>query len=259
MTYFVKVTRPSEHPHVALVTLDNPPVNAVAPAISREIISVFTELGFDLDVHCVVLTGAGEKAFIAGADIRDFLTFTPASLFERSRTTRDCFDAIRRCRSPVIGAIGGHALGAGVAVAAACDVLVVAEGAKFALPEINVGILGGTKHLSRLVPAQKARWMAMTGQRIGAEELHRFGSVEKVVPRDRVLATALAMADELAGKIPTALRLQKEALNLTEDMPLYDGYHVEQFGSSILTSLPESKEAARGFLDRGAAKESPKT
>jgi enoyl-CoA hydratase len=239
-----------EHPYVLVVTIDNPPVNAVNIELFTQLRNVFEGIEADGKIRAVVLTGAGTRAFIGGADVKSFLNRVPGNSLNRSRVSRACFDAIRECVVPVIGAINGPALGAGLVIAAACDVLVASENATFGLPEINVGILGGAKHLSLLVPQKLLRWMALSGSRLRAAEMAAFGSVLQVVPGEHLLPRALALADELAGKSPPGLRLQKECLNMIEEMGLYDGYHVEQLGTAIVSGLPESKEAAAAFLEK---------
>jgi enoyl-CoA hydratase len=243
-----------DHPHVLVVTIDNPPVNAVTLQLFSELGAVFEGIEGDGKIRSVVLTGAGTRAFVGGADVNGFLTRIPGNSLNRSRVARNCFDAIRECVVPVIGAINGPALGAGLAIAAACDVLIASDNATFGLPEINVGILGGAKHLSLLVPQKQLRWMALSGSRLRAAEMASFGGVLKVVPPEQLFAQALTLADELAAKSPSGLRLQKECLNIIEGMGLYDGYHIEQLGTAIASGLPDSKEAAAAFLEKRTPK-----
>jgi enoyl-CoA hydratase len=246
----IRVTKPAEHPHVWLVTIDRPPVNPLNNAASVEIGKIFDELPTDGSVRCVILTGAGEKAFCAGADVREFVELTPASSLRRSRQIRASFDAIREAPVPVIAAVNGAALGTGVALAASCDVVVAAESAVFGLPEINVGRLGGASHLLRLVPAKKMRWMALSGQRLTARELAAYGNIEKVVPLKELMPTVFAMADEVAGKAPSVVRTQKEMINMCEEMGVYDGYHVETLGSAIISGNAEAVESSKAMLEK---------
>ena len=250
----IRTELPDDHPHVLVATIDNPPVNVMNTALYLRMTELFEGIAADGKVRCIVLTGAGSRAFVAGSDVRDFAVLTPDTALARARVIRSAFTAIRDCVVPVIGAINGPALGAGMAIAAACDVVVAAENAVFGLPEINVGVLGGAQHLSRMVPPKRMRWMALSGQRLSARELNAAGGVERVVRADRLLVEALAMADEIAEKSPPAIRLQKECLNLIETLGVDEGYHIEQLGTAILSSLPESKEAAAAFV----AKRKPK-
>lgn len=238
------------HPHVLLATIDNAPVNVMNTALYQQMRELFESIADDGKIRCIVLTGAGSRAFVAGSDVKEFVGLTPASAITRARMIRGAFNSIRECLVPVIGAINGPALGAGMAIAAACDVVIAAENATFGLPEINVGVLGGAQHLSRMVPPKRMRWMALSGSRISAAELAAEGGVERVVAADRLLPEALAMADEIASKSPPAIRLQKECLNMIETLGVNEGYHIEQFGTAILSSLPESKEASRAFVEK---------
>jgi enoyl-CoA hydratase len=233
-----------------VVTIDRPPVNAVTLDTFIAIKEIFSNIADDGVVRCVILTGAGSRAFIGGADVKSFLTRMPGNSLQRSRISRAAFNSIRECVVPVIGAINGPALGAGLVIAAVCDVLVASTKACFGLPEINVGILGGAKHLSLLVSEKQLRWMALSGKNLSATELLAFGGLVRVLEPDDLMPVALEMAKELASKSPPGLRLQKECLNIIEGMDLYDGYHVEQLGSAIAVGFPESKEAAAAFLEK---------
>lgn len=243
-------SRPDARPNIALVTIDRPPVNAMSLAAHRELLAALRSLGQDPSVRCIVLTGAGERAFIAGGDVGELGALDAASALERTSVVRDVFDAIRRNPVPVIGAINGPALGGGLAIVAQCDVIVAADTATFGLPEIDVGVMGGTKHLARIVPEKVMRWMALSGQRVSAAYLERLGAIHQVVPREKLLATALAAADAICTKSPAAVRLMKQVINLTEHMGLDEGYHVETFATAIMATHPDSKEAARAFKEK---------
>lgn len=246
----LRVSRAESDRRIAIVTLDRPPVNAIDTATYRALAEVFSGIADDPELRCVVLTGAGARAFCAGSDVREFKKLTPENSTRRARTIRAAFDAIWKCPLPVIGAVNGPALGAGLGICSYCDVLIASETATFGLPEIKVGVLGGTKQLSRLVPPKKLRWMALTGETVSAQELKSFGGVEAVVAADRLIATALAYAAKIAERSPTAVRLQKEALNLTEYMALAEGYQVEQAFTGLLSGSSESKEAASSYLEK---------
>ncbi|HXW38615.1 MAG TPA: enoyl-CoA hydratase-related protein, partial [Acidimicrobiales bacterium] len=158
--------------------------------------------------------------------------------------------AIVECAVPVIGAINGPALGAGVAFAACCDILIAAEGATFGAPEINVGLLGASAHLTRLVGRYKAREMYFTGERVDAHELYRLGAVRAVVPRDRLEEEARALAAELASKSPIALRLAKEAMNRIEELPFEEAYRTEQDYTARLGTFEDAAEARAAFAEK---------
>jgi enoyl-CoA hydratase len=244
--------------HIATVVIDRPPVNAVTTDTLAEIRDVFREVGESRDVRVAIFTGAGERAFVAGADLKAFdeeakvdrSTWPPSRVVDRGQVARDALSAVYECAVPVIGAINGPAIGAGVALAAVCDVLVAAEHARFGATEINVGLLGASAHLSLLVGRHKARELYLTGELISAQELHRLGVVRTVVPVDRLLDEARAFAAVLAAKSPIAVRLAKEALNRVEFLPLQEAYRTEQDYTTRLLGFDDSREARRAFREK---------
>ena len=240
--------------HVAVVTLDRPPVNAVDHATLAEMTDVFRVLGDDREVRVAIFTGAGDRAFMAGLDLKAAAPGVAEAptrfVTDPGLAAREPMWAIVDCAVPVIGAINGPALGAGVAFAMCCDILVAADHATFATTEINVGLLGASAHLSRLVGRHKAREMFFTGEPVGAEELHRLGAVRSVVTRDQLMPTALELAHVLAGKSPLALRLAKESMNRVEDLPLRDAYRIEQDYTHRLQGFDDAREARDAFLER---------
>ena len=250
---WIKRSRPQGHPNVLLITIDRPPVNAMTVAAHRELRDALRSTEDDADIRCVVLTGAGDRAFVAGGDVGELGALDPDLALERTRVVRQVFDAIRRNPVPVIAAVNGHALGSGLVMVSQCDIVIAADSATFGLPEITVGVMGGTKHLARIVPEKVMRWMALTGKRVDAAYLERLGVIQQVVTRDRVLDVALEVADDICAKSPAAVRLMKEVINLTESMDLDNGYHVETYATAIISTHPDSKEAARAFQEKRAA------
>jgi enoyl-CoA hydratase len=240
--------------HVALVTLDRPPVNAVTRATFGELRAAFESCNEDKDVRVAILTAAGDRAFMAGIDLRtvgDAAADPPATVVvDPAREARDAMWAITDCAVPVIGAINGPALGAGLAFAACCDILLASDSATFGTTEINVGLLGASAHLSKLVGRHKARELFFTGETITADELYRLGALRAVVPRAALLDTALALAHTLAAKSPIALRLAKEAMNRVEDLPLKDAYRTEQDYTARLQRYEDAAEARAAYLEK---------
>ena len=153
----------------------------------------------------------------------------------------------------MIAAVNGYALGGGLVMVSQCDIVIAADSATFGLPEINVGVMGGTKHLARVVPEKVMRWMALTGQRVDAAYLERFGVVQKVVARELLLQTAFEAADDICAKSPAGVRLMKEVINLTESLDLDSGYHVETYATAINSAHPDSKQAAKAFQEKRKA------
>jgi len=236
--------------HVAVVTLDRPPVNAVTRSTLAEIRDVFRSLDANRDVRVAIFTAAGERAFMAGLDLEHGGDVDPADRIDPGRVARDAMWAITDCAVPVIAAVNGHALGAGLAFAACCDIILAAEEATFGTTEINVGLLGASAHLSTLVGRHKAREMFFTGERVPAAELHRVGSVRAVLPRSELLGAACELAGVLAAKSPIALRLAKESMNRVEHLPLKDAYRTEQDYTARLLGFDDAAEAKAAFLEK---------
>jgi len=239
--------------HIAVVTMDHPPVNAQNAQFNVEMAYVFDMLSDRKDVRVVVLTGAG-KVFSAGADLKARPDKSkPGERWQHNRRARESYHAIRECTKPVIAAINGAALGAGLAVAASCDILLAAEEASVGLPEIDVGLLGGGKHTQRLFGHSTRRRMMLTGYRVPGPELYRLGIVEACVPRAELMDKAMGIAREIAAKSPAAIRLAKRTLNTIEDMSLRDGYRYEQNMTTELGDHPDSAEAQAAFREKRKA------
>ncbi|QHE84771.1 enoyl-CoA hydratase-related protein [Hydrogenophaga sp. BPS33] len=238
--------------HVLVVHIDRPPVNALSLELMRSLRDLFATLVDNYpNARCVVLTGVG-KNFSAGADVKELAERTTEIQMARSVVSRGLFDAVRRCPIPVIAAVNGPAIGAGVVVASCCDIVVASEAATFALPEVLVGVMGGARHMARLVPDKMVRYLALTGRRVDARTLWRFGGIHEITAPDRLMPEVLALAEDIAKNSPTAVALMKEAINLTEDMPLTEGYRVEQLFTTLASSMADSKEASKAFLEKRA-------
>jgi enoyl-CoA hydratase len=241
--------------HVATVTFDRPPVNAVDLEALGEIRDVFSTVGDDREVRAVIFTGAGERAFIAGADLKGIdlrqVEGVPAwQVTDSGRLARDAFWAVYDCPVPVIAAVNGPAIGAGLGFVALCDMIISVPEARFGTTEINVGLLGASAHLHLLVGRHKAREMFLTGELVGAEELHRTGAVKEVVPRAQLMERARQLAAVFAAKSPIALRLAKEAMNRTEFLPLKEAYRTEQDYTRRLIGFEDAAEARQAFLEK---------
>ena len=240
--------------HVATITLNRPDVhNAQNDTLRRELHHVFSALTTDDDVKVIVITGAGARAFSAGADIREFVEpASPTELRER-RKRIEYRSVMDRCSQPIIAAINGFALGGGLELALACDIRIAAENATLGLTEINLAIIpggGGTQRLPRLVGRGKALEMIMTGMRIPAAEALRIGLVERVVPVAELHAAAQALARTLADKAPVALRYAKEAVVGGLGLPLEDGIRLENDLATLLRTTEDRVEGARAFVEK---------
>jgi len=250
-TYHFETLRVELQDHVATVWLNNPPVNAVNTQMMLDLALAMDSFGDDPDVRCVILIGEG-RVFCAGADLknRGQMLEQPGGLPQHSRRTRELFHSIRECPKPVIAALNGAALGAGVGIAASCDILIAAEGASLGLPEIDVGLLGGVKHAQRLFSHSRLRRMMLTGMRVPAAELYRLGIIEACVPADKLLDEARQIALQIASKSPASIRLLIQTANAIEDMSLRDGYRYEQDMTAQVAKTEDAKEARLAFLEK---------
>ena len=237
--------------HIAVVTMDAPPVNAVSTIFMEEMIATFDRMNDLDDVRVVVLTGAG-KCFSAGADIKSRLgrKDEPGDGWAHARRARELSWSIVENKKPVIAAINGPALGAGLGIAASCDILMCSENGSLGLPEVDVGLMGGGKHSMRLFGHSLTRRMMLTGYRVPGAELYRLGIVECCVPQAELMEEAMKMAANIAAKSPLATRMAKHAAHTIEFMSLRDGYRFEQNLTAELSKSEDSKESMRAFAEK---------
>jgi enoyl-CoA hydratase len=238
---------------VGLVTVNRPQkLNALTIRTREELAVVFGELGHDPEVRVIVITGAGDKAFIAGADISEFAGQTPTEQRTIMRSSRG-FDAIETCPRPVIAMINGFALGGGCELALACDIRIASSKAKFGQPEIRLGLipgLGGTQRLTRLVGEGRAMELILTGDTISAEEALRFGLVNRVCPPEELEETTMALASRLAEMSPAILALAKQSVKNAARMNLAAGLDAETDLFSLCFSTQDKEEGVRAFLEK---------
>jgi enoyl-CoA hydratase len=231
------------------VWLNRAPVNAVNSEMYLEIRELFGDLGaYCPDARTVVLAGRG-KHFCAGNDLGEFQSMNPENAPQRMKQVREAFWAIYDSPIPVIAAVHGAAVGAGLGIAASCDLIVAADNAKFGLPEINVGVMGGAKHLSRLVPEGMVRLMFYTGDLFEAHKLAPYGGIADIVPVAELLDAAENLARSIARHSPIALRFAKRNLNAVEYEELKAGYELEQRSTAELSGYADSKEAVNAYLE----------
>ena len=237
---------------VAEITIDCPPVNAITLANYREIAEAFEVADTWSDIHCIIFTGAGTRAFCAGLDLREFLAATVDEDPGRARIVRRCFKSIRDAAIPTIAAVNGPALGAGGVLASVCDIRIASSAARFAMPEINVGRCGGAAHMGRHIPQGFLRRMFFTGDPIDAQEAYRLGFVQEVVEPEALMETARALAAKIAKKAPLGLRYGKQALNQIEFLPVDEGYQIEQQFSTLLMRTEDAREATAAVVEKRA-------
>lgn len=237
--------------HIATVVLDAPPVNAVSFDLMKEVIATFDRLSEMDDVRVAVLTAAG-KVFSAGVDIKARVgaVYEPGDRMANARLAREMSYCMIECRKPIIAAVNGPALGAGLGLAASCDILVCSEAASFGLPEIDVGLMGGGRHTMRLFGHSLTRRMMLTGYRVPAAELYRLGIVEAALPAAELMPYVLDMATVIASKSPIASRTAKHSASTIEFMGLRDGYRFEQTLTAELGQTEDAKESMRAFSEK---------
>ena len=240
--------------HIATLTMDSPPVNALTRVLNDELTLALDRISEMDEVRVVVLTGAG-KVFCAGADLKGRAENIkgPGDMMAHSRRTRECFHAIRECAKPVIAAINGAALGSGLAMAASSDILIASDKGSLGMPEVDVGLLGGCRHAMRLFSHSRLRRMALTGYRLSGQELLRLGIVEACVAQEDLMAAALQLAGTIASKSPISTRMIKHTLNTIEDMSLRDGYRYEQDMTAMIGKTDDAKEAQLAFKEKRSA------
>jgi enoyl-CoA hydratase len=230
--------------------MNRPPVNAVSQPMYAEIKDLFSRIEeYAPDARAVVLVGAG-KHFCGGNDLEEFKTLTPENSRVRMMAVREAFAAIYDSALPVIAAVRGVAVGTGVALAGSCDLVVAASGARFSLPEIGVGVMGGAKHLSRLVPQGVVRRMHYTADLVPAEELVQYGGIVSVVPSEQLEQAATELAQRITRHSPVAIKIAKRSLNQIEYMDLKSGYQFEQGLTAELSAYEDAKEAVQAFFER---------
>jgi len=235
---------------VGLVTMDRKPVNALSREMRRQLVATFDAISEREDIRCAVLTGTG-TVFCAGADLKDRPDNTVAGDFlDHNRITRETGNSIRECSKPVIAAINGVALGAGLGLAAACDILYASENATVGMPEINVGLAGGASMLKTLFGRSTLRRMFFTGQRLTAQELLKRNVIEDVLSEKDLLPTTMALAREIAKKAPLATIYAKRSANMVDVMPQRDAYRFEQEFTVALSRTEDAREARMAFLEK---------
>ena len=251
MADFVKVERDGA---VGIVTIDKPPVNALSSQVITELDEAFDELGADADVRAVVLRGAGDRAFVAGADISEFPSLGDQVQEEGSaRGIQKLADGIEAFPKPVLVAIHGWCLGGGLETSLACDIRVAAEDAQIGQPEIKLGLLpggGGTQRLPRVVGPGRAALLNMTGDPISGTQAYEWGLVERVVPREQLMEATLEIARTLAERSPHALAVVKELARETRDLPLAEGLRREAKAFARCLGSEDGKEGVAAFLEK---------
>ncbi len=243
-------------PPLAVVTIDRPKVlNALNRLSMTELEQVFRELGQNADVRVILLTGAGEKAFVAGADISELASLSPLEGEQLATRGQRIFHLIENCGKPVIACINGFALGGGCELALACTLRLASSNARLGQPEVKIGIIpgyGGTQRLPRLIGKGAALKMILTGEAVGATEALRMGLVDEVVEPDQLMPRAEKIAQTIAGMAPLAVRDCIRAVNSGYDLPLASGLELEALLFGLACSTTDKVEGARAFIEKRA-------
>ncbi len=239
---------------VGILTVNRPDVlNALNPETLSEIGHVVDAVRREESVRVLVITGAGEKAFVAGADISRFPELDPLQARRFAQLGQDVFASIENLPIPVIACVNGFALGGGCELALACDFIYASEKAQFGQPEINLGIMpgfGGTQRLTRLVGRARAKDLCMTGEQIGAQEAREWGMVARVMEADSLWDKTMEIASALAGKGAVALRATKQTIDRGTEADLRTGCTLELDAFSTCFASRDAKEGARAFLEK---------
>jgi enoyl-CoA hydratase len=242
---------------VAILTVNRPKVlNALNSQTLDELRRAILDLKRDDAVRVVILTGAGEKSFVAGADINELATQSPVSGREHAMTGQHILDLIEHMGKPVIAAINGYALGGGCELAMACTMRIAADNAKLGQPEINLGLIpgyAGTQRLARIVGRGRALELLLTGDQIPAQEAHRLGLVNRVVPAAELMNEAKKLAATLAAKAPVAIRYILEAVHKGAEMPFAQAQVFEATLFGLVASTDDMREGTKAFLEKRKA------
>jgi len=235
-------------------TLNRPKqLNAINATMVRELDALAARLETDPGARVVIFTGAGDRAFLAGADISEFQGPSPTQALRFSQRIQRLYSRLEALPQITIAAVNGFALGGGCELTQCCDLVVAAETARFGQPEINLGVIpgaGGTQRLARVVGLHRAKELNYLGEMIDAAEAHRIGLVNRVVPADRLMAEARALAEKLAAKAPIALQMIKEAMNEGYDLDLPKGLALEAKAWAVAFSTDDKREGVAAFLEK---------
>jgi enoyl-CoA hydratase len=239
---------------IATITLNRPEaLNALSKEVITEILQALEDIEKDENTNVVILTGAGEKAFSAGADIKTMQGMNALKARELSTMGGKLCHALENLEKPVIAAINGYALGGGLEIAMACDIRIATENARMGQTEINIGLIpgwGGTQRLTRLIGKTKAKELVFTGKMIDAKTAEQLGLINMAVPPDKFKETVKQFATELAQKAPVAIKVIKALINKGEDASLDSALALEREGIGIVGSTEDLQEGVKAFTEK---------
>ncbi len=243
---------------IGILTVNRPDkLNAISNELTSELSSLLDELEKDDKLRVLVITGAGDKAFVAGADIQELVDRDARMGRRVSHERQEIFSRIENLPVPVIAAVNGYALGGGLELALACNIRICSEKAQFGAPEVKLGIIpgdGGTQRLPRLVGLGRAMEMILSGDFIDAQEAHRIGLVNKVVPPEELMKAAMELAQKIASRPPLAVRYAKEAVNRSQEGDAASGFALESYLHALTCTTEDKKEGVAAFLEKRKGK-----
>ena len=240
--------------NVGVLTVNRPDkLNALSNELTEELLQILDTVEKDVDLRVLVITGAGDKAFVAGADIKELVERDAVMGRDVSRSRQALFARIENLPVPVIAAVNGYALGGGLELALACNIRIASEKAQFGAPEVKLGIIpgdGGTQRLPRLVGLGRAMEMVLTGDFIDALEAHRIGLVNRVVPHEELMENVMALAKKIASRPPLAVQYAKEAVNRSQEGDTASGYALESYLHALACTTEDKTEGVAAFLEK---------
>ncbi|MDI6732887.1 MAG: enoyl-CoA hydratase-related protein [Planctomycetota bacterium] len=243
-----------EKERIAIVTINRPnKLNALNDETINELFDIFGKIKTDDNIWTVIITGSGDRAFVAGADVDELSQLTSNSAEEKMLKGQDLFNRIENLGKPVIAAINGFALGGGCELAMACTLRIASEGTKLGQPETSLGIMpgyGGTQRLPRLIGKGKAMELLLTGEAITAQEAHRIGLVNAIYPKDRLLSSAYELARKIISKSPLSTRAIIEVVNNGLETPFSEALKLEAKLFRILITSDDAQEGLKAFLEK---------
>jgi enoyl-CoA hydratase len=239
---------------VGIVTLNRPEqLNALNFQLVHELVSALQEFDRDETIGCIIITGSGEKAFAAGADVKEMADKSPVEMMIGGF---EAWQGLRHIHTPLIAAVNGYALGGGCELALHCDMIVASENARFGQPEVAIGIIpgaGGTQRLARTLGKYRTMEMVLTGAQVSAQELANHGLVNRVVPKGEHLTEAIKLAKTVAAQAPIAARMAKEAVQAAFETSLEEGLEIERKNFFLLFSTEDMREGMRAFIEKRKA------
>lgn len=235
--------------YIGIVTYNKPPVNAIDADVYNEFRMMFDGINIRDDIRVCILRAEG-KMFAPGNDVNDLNLLKPTIVEEYLNIVKSGIGAVYGCRVPLIAAVNGAAMGAGMAVAACCDFIIASEKAVFGIPEIKVGIVGAAEFADLMVPRKVVNYMALTGKSLTAKEIEHYGGVLKVVPPDQLMDECMKLANDLMASGPIILRMFKKALQTNLDARLIEKYNVEGAYTTKYCAYDDFNEASKSFLEK---------